>query len=71
MNLHFNNLISEQSIFNNSIFNIALLAAPLWLIMWSQSSEFNNIIYQEYGQNVIIDNESGGNVFLLSCNCYI
>ena len=48
-----------------------LLAVLFWLILWSQASKFINILYHEYGQNCIINNERGGNVVPLSCNCYI
>jgi hypothetical protein len=61
----------EQKVFNHNIFNIVLLAVLFWLILWSQASKFINILYHEYGQNCIIDNERGGNVVPLSCNCYI
>lgn len=61
-------------IFNFSsmtVFSIKLLAVLIWLILWSQTSEFINILHQECGQNVIIDNERGGNVVPLSYNCNI
>lgn len=57
--------------FNHSIFNIELLVALFWLILWSQAREFIQMFHQEYGQNVIIDNERGGNVVLLSYSCNI
>lgn len=59
-------------IFNFSsmtVFSIKLLAVLIWLILWSQTSEFINILHQECGQNV--DNERGGNVVPLSYNCNI
>jgi hypothetical protein len=45
--------------FSHSIFNIELfwLVALFWLILWYQASEFIQMFHQEYGQNVIIDNE--------------
>lgn len=42
---------------NHNTFNIELLTAPFWLILWSQTSAFINILHQEYGLNYIIDSE--------------
>lgn len=55
---------------NHNTFNIELLTAPFWLILWSQTSAFINILHQEYGQNYIIDSEWDRNVVTLFYRLY-